>query len=72
MIQLTIGGQTHELSTDDAKQLALAIASEVDRPGQAQRFRGTDTAFTVQSGSGISGQYGTQSFSCTGTFLTNC
>jgi hypothetical protein len=47
MIRLSIGGTTHHLSVEDAKQLALAIAAEVDMPGKPQRFRGTGISFRI-------------------------
>lgn len=72
MIMLTIGGKTHDLSVADAKQLALAIAAEVDEPGQAQRFRGTDTAFCVQSAGAIPAKADMQTFSRAGITLTDC
>ena len=72
MIMLTLGGNTHELSVADAKQLALAIASEVDRPGQPQRFRGTGLTFSVQSADIPSALSGTETFSGNGITLTDC
>lgn len=72
MIMLTLGGKTHELSVADAKQLALAIASEVDRPGQPQRFRGTGITFSVLSADTPSAPSGTETFSGNGITLTDC
>ncbi|MDO6409530.1 hypothetical protein [Pantoea phytobeneficialis] len=72
MIMLTLGGKTHELSVADAKQLALAIASEVDRPGQPQRFRGSGIAFSVQSAETASAPSDTEMFSGNGITLTDC
>lgn len=72
MIMLTIGGKTHELSVNDAQQLALAIASEVDKPGQPQRFQGTDTGFNVHSATTPPGKTEMQTFSRAGIILTDC
>jgi len=72
MIMLTIGGKTHDLSVTDAKQLALAIAAEVDEPGQARRFRGTYTAFCVQSAGSVPAKADMQTFSRAGITLTDC
>ncbi|MBK4785368.1 MAG: hypothetical protein FT714_14880 [Pantoea sp. Pent] len=72
MIMLTLGGKTHELSVADAQQLALAIASEVDKPGRPQRFSGTDTAFSVQSADSPSAPSGIGTFSGNGITLIDC
>lgn len=70
MIRLNIGGTSHDLSMEDAKQLALAIAAEVDMPGQPQRFRGTGIAFSIERSSAASAD--PQSPSRAGITLTNC
>jgi hypothetical protein len=72
MILLTIGGKSHELSVADAKQLALAIAYEVDKPGQPQRFNGKETSFSVQSNSSPAGDANTLKFSHADIILTDC
>ncbi|WP_394515942.1 hypothetical protein E7738_18895 [Pantoea sp. SGAir0430] len=72
MIMLTLGGNTHELSVADAKQLALAIASEVDKPGQPQRFRGTGITFSVQSADAAPAPSDVGTFSGNGITLTDC
>ncbi len=72
MILLTIGGKSHELSVADAKQLALAIAYEVDKPGQPQRFKGKETSFSIQSNTSNAGDANTLKFSHAGIILTDC
>ncbi len=73
MIMLTIGGATHQLSVKDAKNLALAIAAEVDKPGQGQRFNGSRTAFSVEGVTTTTGrQPEVETFSRDGITLTNC
>lgn len=72
MILLTIGGKSHELSVADAKQLALAIACEVDKPGQPQRFNGKGTIFSVQSATASTLSSDTQTFTRKNIALTNC
>ncbi|WP_409075037.1 hypothetical protein ACF2G4_14530 [Pantoea sp. C3] len=72
MILLTIGSKSHELSAADAKQLALAIACEVDKPGQPQRFNGKETNFSVQSATSSTENIDTQTFSRKSIALTNC
>ncbi len=72
MILLTIGGKSHELSIADAKQLALAIAYEVDKPGQPQRFNGKETNFSVQSNTSPAGDTSTLKFSHADIILTDC
>ncbi|MDT8849472.1 hypothetical protein RN053_03150 [Pantoea dispersa] len=69
MIRLNIGGTSHDLSVEDAKQLALAIAAEVDMPGQPQRFRGTGIAFSIERSTAPADP---QSSSRAGITLTNC
>lgn len=69
MIRLNIGGTSHDLSVEDAKQLALAIAAEVDMPGQPQRFRGTGIAFSIERSTTPADP---QSPSRAGITLTNC
>ncbi|WP_336768695.1 hypothetical protein [Pantoea endophytica] len=70
MIRLDIGGTTHNLSVEDAKQLALAIAAEVDMPGQPQRFRGTGISFRISRSDETSSD--PQVFSRDGIILTDC
>lgn len=70
MIRLNIGGTTHNLSMEDAKQLALAIAAEVDMPGQPQRFRGTGISFRISRSDEASSD--PQVFSRDGIILTDC
>ncbi|MBD9661775.1 hypothetical protein [Pantoea sp. PNT03] len=70
MIRLNIEGTTHHLSVEDAKQLALAIAAEVDMPGQPQRFRGTGTSFRISRSE--SAHSDPQAFSRDGITLTDC
>lgn len=70
MIRLNIGGTTHNLSVEDAKQLALAIAAEVDMPGQPQRFRGTGISFRISRSDEASSD--PQVFSRDGIILTDC
>ena len=72
MILLTLGGKSHELSVADAKQLALAIACEVDKPGQPQRFNGKETSFSVQSATSPTVDADTLTFSHVGIILTDC
>ncbi|WP_041692135.1 hypothetical protein [Erwinia billingiae] len=72
MIMLTIGGVTHRLSVEDAKSLALAVAAEVDEPGQAQRFQGTGIAFSVACSGAVSGQPDVENLSRAGISLTDC
>ncbi|WP_313383243.1 hypothetical protein [Pantoea sp.] len=69
MIRLNIGGTSHDLSVEDAKQLALAIAAEVDMPGQPQRFHGTGIAFSIERSTAAADP---QSSSRAGITLTNC
>ena len=69
MIRLNIGGTSHDLSVEDAKQLALAIAAEVDMPGQPQRFRGTGITFSIERSTVPADP---QSPSRAGITLTNC
>lgn len=70
MIRLNIGGTTHNLSVEDAKQLALAIAAEVDMPGQPQRFRGTGISFRISRSDEASSD--PQVFTRDGIILTDC
>lgn len=70
MIRLNIGGTSHNLSVEDAKQLALAIAAEVDMPGQPQRFRGTGISFRISRSDEASSD--PQVFSRDGIILTDC
>jgi len=70
MIRLNIGGTTHNLSMEDAKQLALAIAAEVDMPGQPQRFRGTGISFRISRSDEASSN--PQVFTRDGIILTDC
>jgi len=72
MILLTIGGKSHELSVVDARQLALAIACEVDKPGQPQRFNGKETNFSIQSSTSPAGDANTLKFSHADIILTDC
>lgn len=72
MIMLTLGGKSHELSVADAKQLALAIACEVDKPGQPQRFNGKETSFSVQSATSPAVDAGMLTFTHVGIILTDC
>lgn len=72
MIMLTIGGVTHSLSVEDAKSLALAVAAEVDEPGQVQRFHGTRTAFSVTCSDTVSVKPDVEILSRNGITLTNC
>lgn len=72
MIMLTIEGVTHALSVEDATNLALAVAAEVDESGQAQRFQGTGTAFSVACSGTVSGQPDVEILSRAGTSLTDC
>lgn len=72
MIMLTVGGVTHELSVEDARNLALAIAAEVDEPGQIQRFQRENTAFSVAWSGRASCQPDVETFSRAGINLTNC
>lgn len=72
MIMLTIGGVTHDLSVEDATNLALAVAAEVDEPGQAQRFQGTGTAFSVACSGTVSAQPDVETLSRAGISLTDC
>ncbi|MEN4518399.1 hypothetical protein [Pantoea agglomerans] len=72
MIMLTIEGVTHPLSVEDATNLALAVAAEVDEPGQAQRFQGTGTAFSVACSGTLSAQPDVEIFSRAGISLTDC
>ena len=70
MIRLNIGGTNHHLSVEDAKQLALAIAAEVDMPGQPQRFRGTGISFRISRSDEASSN--PQVFTRDGIILTDC
>lgn len=70
MIMLTIEGVTHALSVEDATNLALAVAAEVDEPGQAQRFQGTGIAFSVACSG--TGQPDVETLSPAGFSLTDC
>ena len=70
MIRLNIGGTTHNLSVEDAKQLALAIAAEVKMPGQPQRFSGTGTSFRISRIETVPSD--PQVFSRDGIILTDC
>lgn len=72
MIMLTIGGVTHGLSVEDAKNLALAVAAEVDEPGQVWRFHGTGTAFSVACSDTASAQPDVETLSRAGISLTDC
>lgn len=72
MIMLTIEGVTHALSVEDATNLALAVAAEVDEPGQAQLFQGTGTAFSVACSGTVSGQPDVEILSRARTSLTDC
>jgi len=72
MIMLTIEGVTHALSVEDAANLALAVAAEVDEPGQAQRFQGTGIAFSVTCSGTSSAQPNVETLSRAGISLTDC
>jgi hypothetical protein len=72
MIMPTIEGVTHALSVEDATNLALAVAAEVDEPGQAQRFQGTGTAFSVACSGTVSGLQDVETLSPAGIYLTDC
>lgn len=72
MIMLTIGGVTHDLSVEDARNLALAIAAEVGEPGQIQHFQGVKTAFSVGCLDAAAGQADVETLFRAGITLTNC
>ena len=72
MIRLNIGGTPHDLSAEEAKQLVLSIAREIDSPGQPQRFSGTRTCFSVNSPRPAPGKNENRSFSRAGILLTDC
>nr|WP_024965443.1 hypothetical protein [Pantoea sp. IMH] len=72
MIVLTIGGITHDLSVEDARNLALAIAADVDKPGLVQRFQGVKTAFSLGGLDASAGKADVENLSRAGISLTYC
>ncbi|EOD1043936.1 hypothetical protein ACJET8_002428 [Citrobacter farmeri] len=67
MIKLTIEGHTHSLTEEDARELALALAAEVDNPGQMQHYTGNRTGGRI-----VSHGEETPDFPDAGITLTNC
>ncbi|WP_241623182.1 hypothetical protein [Rosenbergiella australiborealis] len=52
MITLFIDNQTHKLSIEEAKNLALSIAHEVDGTGGVQSFNTQSHRFSVKRSKG--------------------
>jgi len=67
MITLFIDNQTHKLSIEEAKNLALSIAHEVDGTGGIQSFNTQSQRFSVKRSKGAEASAMPDS-----TDLTNC